>query len=118
MYRFTFALTRPFIDAASAEEALKNAINSGALKLTQGPIPQKVRIECMVTPKPNPTGQFTATAYHGAELIASCDAPSGERALLALGLNNPAAHTCSIYKRRFGDNYELVLRKGQANATT
>lgn len=111
MHRYTFAIQRPgYVDAASMEEALKTAMK-GVLTIKESEIPKKAIIECLVTEKPNPNGQFTATAYFMSEMIASCDAPSPERALLALGLDNPAAHSIRVYKQRFGANYELVLRE-------
>jgi len=111
MRRFTFALQRPgYVDAASAETALKVAIETKILTFKESEIPKKAIIECLVTDKPNPNGQYTATSYFNGELLASCDAPSPERALLALGMDSPLAHTCRVYKQRFGSNYELVMR--------
>jgi len=111
MHRYTFAVQRPgYVDATSLEAAIKIALQGGTLKIIEAEIPKKAIIECLVTDRPNPAGQYTATAYHMGELLASCDAPSAERALLALGVDSPLAHTCRIYKQRFGTNYELVMR--------
>lgn len=117
MQRYTFAIQPPgYVDAGSAEAALKLAIGT-IVTLKEAKIPEKVIIECSVSTVPNPNGQFTARAYHKGELIASCDAASQERALIALGLNDsktergPKSHTSRVYRQRFGDNYELVLKQ-------
>lgn len=115
MHRYTFAVQRPgYIDAASLEAAMKAALQSNILTIKESEIPKKAIIEILVTDKQNPNGQYTATAYHGQELVASCDGPSPERALLAIGLDNPTAHTCRVYRQRFGTNYELRRREPTA----
>lgn len=121
MLRYTFAVQRPgYVDAQTPEAALKAALATNILAIKENKIPEKVVIECSVSSVANPNGQFTARAYHKGELIASCDAASPERALIALGTNdaqmrkeNPNAqlsHTSRVYKQRFGDNYELVVK--------
>lgn len=114
MKRYTFALSRTFVDSDSLQSAIETAMKSGMLKITEGEIPQKIPLYCSVTPTPNPSGKYSASAklQHkdgNLELIASVDAPSAERALFALGVNNPSAHTCNIFKRRFGTEYTLIL---------
>lgn len=121
MQRYSFALQRPgYVDANSLEAALKAALATNIITIKEAKIPEKAIIECSVSSVANPNGQFTARAYHKGELIASCDAASPERALIALGTNdatarkeNPNAqvsHTSRVYKQRFGDNYELVVK--------
>lgn len=116
MHRYQFVLSRPYIDAESLELALKNAIDQGILRVVQTEIPRKAQLTCHVTKTPNASGMYSASARFERkpgeiETVATADAPSAERALRALGYENPGAHTCSIYRRRFGDNYELVLAK-------
>lgn len=114
MKRYSFQLKKTFIDSTSAKDALEAMVRENHLTITEGEIPQKVKLYCSVTKTPNPSGQFSASAKlmdknGNLELVASVDAPSPERALFALGLQNPQAHTCHVYRRRFGNEWELIL---------
>lgn len=109
MKRYFFVVSAPFIDAENAQAAWSQAMHTKILSLREEPIPEKVIILCSVTPTPNNNNNYSARAYYKDECIATADAPSQQRALIALGLNNPSAHTCKIYKQRFGDNWELRL---------
>jgi hypothetical protein len=108
MKRYFLELPRAYIDAENMTKAREQA--QALLQLREADIPQKAIIKCSVTPSPNSNNQYSARAYFNGELIASCDAASQERALLALGLNSPKSHTCRIYDQRFGSgNYQLEL---------
>ena len=113
MHRYRFVLNKPFIDANSAEEALKLALQQKVLTLSEEKIPVKQILWCSVTPTPGPTGQYSARAVlradGGDEVIYTLDAPSPERALRALGLNNLQAHANRVYRARFGELYELKI---------
>jgi hypothetical protein len=114
MHRYTFALNKPFIDAASRDEALKEAIKTNALVIKESEIPKPKILVCSVTPKPSASGMFSASARlthedGNVEVIATADAPSKDRAIRALGYENPDAHTCRVYKQRFGTLWELHL---------
>jgi len=108
MLRYTFHTMHNHIDAASKEAAI--AEYTKQLVITETKIPQKAVLLCSVTPTPGPNNMYAAHAYLDNELIAQVEAPSPERALRALGYNNPAAHTCRTYQSRFGTMWELRLK--------
>jgi len=108
MLRYKFVTKHNHIDAVSRELALQEYVKQ--LTITEEKIPTKAILLCSVTPSPGPNNMYAAHAYLDNELIAQVEAPSPERALRALGYNNPTAHTCRTYQSRFGTLWELRLK--------
>lgn len=98
----------------SLVKRLENIINSdgfnGEAIINPHVVPEPTIIECTIIATPTPDGQVIAKATVNDETINTCVASTESRALAALGLNAPDAHSHQLYRKRFGTNYKLVAK--------